>query len=62
MPGVGIIDTNDDFYLGYVGHTGEFSANLAMYYSDLLIVMGARLDVRQTGSEVDSFSNKNNTY
>lgn len=59
MPAVGVIDTNNKMCLGYVGHTGEFSANLAMYYSDLLIVIGARLDVRQTGSEVDTFLNKN---
>jgi acetolactate synthase-1/2/3 large subunit len=27
-----------------------------MYHSDLLIVLGSRLDIRQTGSEVNSFS------
>jgi len=58
LPGVGCIDTNLDLYYGYIGHTGEFFANLAMYYCDLLIVLGARLDLRQTGSEVKSLNNK----
>lgn len=58
LPGVGCIDTNHELYFGYIGHTGEFYANLAMYYSDLLIVLGARLDLRQTGSEVKSLNNK----
>ncbi len=58
LPGVGCIDTNHDLYYRYIGHTGEFYANLAMYYCDLLIVLGARLDLRQTGSEVKSLNNK----
>lgn len=58
LPGVGCIDMNHNLYYGYVGHTGEFFANLAMYYCDLLIVLGARLDLRQTGSEVKSLNNK----
>ena len=48
----------NQLYKGYIGHTGEFYANLAMHFSDLLIVIGARLDVRQTGSEVHTLENK----
>ena len=58
MPGVGVFDTKNQLYKGYIGHTGEFYANLAMHFSDLLIVIGARLDVRQTGSEVHTLENK----
>jgi acetolactate synthase-1/2/3 large subunit len=55
LPGVGTIPTNSPLYYKFLGHTGEFSANLAAFYSDLLIVLGARLDVRQTGTEITDF-------
>ena len=58
MPGAGVIDSDHPLYKGYIGHTGEFYSNIAVHYSDLLIVLGARLDVRQTGSEVETFLNK----
>jgi acetolactate synthase I/II/III large subunit len=52
LPGKGILGSDDPLCFSYVGHTGEFYANLAAYYCDVLLVLGARLDVRQTGSEV----------
>ena len=55
LPGVGAMPSNHPLYFSFVGHTGEYFANLAMYYSDLLIVFGARLDLRQTGSEIEHF-------
>jgi len=55
LPGLGVVDTNSSNFFGFVGHTGEFYANLALNYCDLLIVLGARLDVRQTGSEIQEF-------
>jgi acetolactate synthase-1/2/3 large subunit len=58
MPGTGVIDSDHPMYKGYIGHTGEFYSNIAVHHSDLLIVLGARLDVRQTGSEVETFLNK----
>ena len=38
-----------------IGHTGELYANLALYHCDLLICLGARLDLRQTGTELKAF-------
>ena len=38
-----------------IGHTGEFYANLALFHCDLLICLGARLDLRQTGTELEAF-------
>ncbi len=55
LPGVGTLPSNHPLYFSFLGHTGEYFANLAAYYSDFLIVLGARLDLRQTGSEIGSF-------
>jgi len=53
--GLGSFDTQDSRYVGYVGHTGHLAANKAVYESDFLLVLGSRLDVRQTGTLVDQF-------
>jgi acetolactate synthase-1/2/3 large subunit len=60
MPGVGTISSNHPLCFSFMGHTGEYFANLAVYNSDLLIVLGARLDLRQTGTEINDFK-KNKT-
>lgn len=60
MPGVGTLPSYHPLCFGFIGHTGEYFANLAAYYSDLLIVLGSRLDLRQTGSEIGTFK-KNKT-
>jgi len=52
MPGVGTLPSNHPLCFSFIGHTGEYFANLAAYYSDLLIVLGARLDLRQTGKRI----------
>src|SRR4029079_10844730 len=53
--GIGSYDTADARCLGYVGHTGHLAANRAVYECDFLLVLGSRLDVRQTGTLVDKF-------
>jgi len=60
LPGVGTLPSDHPLCFSFIGHTGEYFANLAAYYSDLLIVLGARLDLRQTGSEIEDFK-KNKT-
>ena len=55
LPGLGTLPSNHPLCFSFIGHTGEYFANLAAYYSDFLIVLGARLDLRQTGSEIDDF-------
>ena len=42
--------------VGMIGTYGNRWANLAMIGSDLLIVLGSRLDVRQTGSRTEAFA------
>lgn len=43
-------------YLNMIGSYGNREANWAVQNCDLLIVLGARLDVRQTGADVDDFA------
>jgi acetolactate synthase I/II/III large subunit len=43
-------------YFNMIGSYGNREANWAVQNCDLLIVVGARLDVRQTGSDVDDFA------
>jgi acetolactate synthase-1/2/3 large subunit len=41
--------------VGMIGSYGNRWANLALSQCDLLLVLGSRLDVRQTGSQTDEF-------
>src|SRR5574340_1108048 len=43
-------------YFNMIGSYGNREANWAVQNCDLLIVLGARLDVRQTGADVDDFA------
>jgi acetolactate synthase-1/2/3 large subunit len=45
-------------YFNMIGSYGNREANWAIQNCDLLIVVGARLDVRQTGSNVEDFARK----
>lgn len=45
-------------YFNMIGSYGNREANWAVQNCDLLLVVGARLDVRQTGSDVDDFARK----
>ena len=47
--GLGTIPEERPYYLGMVGMHGTKQANIAISHSDLLIVLGARLDDRVTG-------------
>ena len=43
-------------YFNMIGSYGNREANWAVQNCDLLLVIGARLDVRQTGADVDDFA------
>ncbi len=45
-------------YFNMIGSYGNREANWAVQNCDLLIVLGARLDVRQTGADVEDFARK----
>ena len=53
--GVDVIPFDDPLHVGMIGSYGNRWANLAIGRSDLLIVVGSRLDIRQTGSDTDAF-------
>ena len=47
-------------YFNMIGSYGNREANWAVQNCDLLIVIGARLDIRQTGADVDDFARRAN--
>lgn len=52
---VDVLPYGSPFRLGMIGSYGNRWCNLAISASDLLIVLGSRLDVRQTGSATELF-------
>ena len=52
---VDVIASNDPLNAGMIGSYGNRWSNLALNDCDCLIVLGSRLDVRQTGSDTDGF-------
>ncbi|MFL9694796.1 hypothetical protein ACKC4X_21605, partial [Aeromonas veronii] len=43
-------------YFGMIGSYGTRTANYAIQNCDLLVVLGSRLDVRQTGADIKDFA------
>lgn len=54
--GVGAFSCSNPRSLGYIGHTGHLAANRAVFESELVLVLGSRLDVRQTGTLTNQFA------
>lgn len=54
--GLGAFPTAHPLSLGHHGHTGNQYAGLAIQEADLVLVLGSRLDVRQTGSLPQRFA------
>lgn len=55
--GLGEVSLEQDNYLGFIGTYGDRIANIALANADLIIVLGSRLDMRQTGNP-NLFANK----
>jgi len=53
--GVDVLPYSHPLRVGLLGSYGNRWVNLALGQSDFLIVLGSRLDVRQTGSETQAF-------
>lgn len=53
--GLGSYDTSNSNFVGYIGHTGHVAANYAAFTCNCILVLGSRLDLRQTGTEVKDF-------
>ena len=54
--GVDLLETDNIFRSGFIGSYGNRWSNKILAECDLLIVIGSRLDIRQTGSDTKSFS------
>ncbi|MFJ8064174.1 thiamine pyrophosphate-binding protein [Psychrobacillus sp. NPDC096426] len=54
---MGIDSFNHEFqeYIGMIGSYGNRYSNLALANSDLILILGSRLDTRQTGTRPDTF-------
>lgn len=58
LMGLDVLNHDDRNFVGLIGTYGNRYANLALQDSDLLIVMGSRLDPRQTGKMRGLFAPK----
>ena len=58
LHGIAGINTNYKYNLGFIGTYGNRYGNLAIGECDLLLVLGSRLDIRQTGAILDIFNDK----
>jgi acetolactate synthase-1/2/3 large subunit len=56
LMGTDIIENSHQLYLGFIGTYGDRHANLAVANSDLVLVLGARLDSRQVGVQAAKFA------
>lgn len=56
--GKGSFPEDDENFLGFIGSYGNRYANIALAEADTLLVLGARLDSRQTGNRLEPFKNK----
>ncbi|WP_163712892.1 thiamine pyrophosphate-binding protein [Mangrovibacterium lignilyticum] len=53
--GFDVLPYNSPLRIGFIGSYGNRWANYALGESDLLLVLGSRLDLRQTGADVETF-------
>lgn len=56
LMGKDLIKTDYKYNLGFIGAYGNRCANLTVANSDLLIILGSRLDARQTGRDGGTFA------
>jgi acetolactate synthase-1/2/3 large subunit len=55
LMGVDVLPESHPLRVGFIGSYGNRWANKALGAADLLVVMGSRLDIRQTGADLESF-------
>lgn len=59
---VDVLPYNHEQRVGLIGTYGNRWANISLFNSDLLIVVGSRLDIRQTGADTLSFKGRKQVY
>lgn len=60
--GLDAIPATSPLRAGFIGSYGNRWANWAVAQSDVLVVLGSRLDVRQTGSDVNGFRGERRVF
>lgn len=60
--GVDILSSDDKLRVGMIGTYGNRWANISLYNSDVVLVLGSRLDIRQTGADTVSFKKNKTIY
>lgn len=53
--GIDVLPYNHPLRVGLIGTYGNRWANYALGCSDVLLVLGSRIDLRQTGADIDTF-------
>lgn len=56
LMGKDVINEDYPYNLGFIGAYGVRYANMTLANSDLLLILGSRLDARQVGRQVESFA------
>jgi acetolactate synthase-1/2/3 large subunit len=56
LMGVDVLPDDHPLRVGMIGTYGNRWANTAIARSDLIVVLGSRLDIRQTGADVEGFA------
>ena len=57
---VDVLPNNNKLRVGMIGTYGNRWANMAIGKSDMILVLGSRLDIRQTGADVEFFQTGQN--
>ncbi|NML68056.1 thiamine pyrophosphate-binding protein [Hymenobacter sp. RP-2-7] len=60
--GLDALTYDDPYRVGYIGAYGNRWANMALGSSDFILVLGARLDIRQTGADTKYFKEGRTIY
>jgi acetolactate synthase-1/2/3 large subunit len=58
LMGIDVLPSSSTLHVGMIGSYGNRWANLAVARSDFLLVLGSRLDIRQTGSDTKAFGSE----
>lgn len=56
LMGLDVLPFQHPLRMGYIGSYGNRWANHALGSADVLVVLGSRLDIRQTGADTDAFA------
>lgn len=56
MMGLDALSHDNPYFVGFIGSYGNRYANIAIQNADVILILGSRLDMRQTGKRKDLFA------